>query len=40
MKKNDVKKLQQLLNSAGFNAGRLDGILGPMTLGASATYLF
>lgn len=40
MKKNDVKRLQQLLNSAGFNAGLLDGILGPMTLGASATYLF
>ena len=39
MNRDDAKKLQQALNAAGHDAGLLDGIVGPQTCKASATYL-
>ena len=40
MKHHDVSRLQEGLNSAGYDSGLLDGILGPVTLSAAATYLY
>jgi len=40
MNKADVKRLQAGLNSAGYDSGLLDGILGPITLSAAVTYLY
>jgi len=40
MKHHDVSRLQEGLNSAGYDSGLLDGVLGPVTLSAAATYLY
>jgi TP901 family phage tail tape measure protein len=37
-KGNDVKKLQQVLNKLGFNAGSVDGIFGPKTQAALQAF--
>ena len=39
MSPDEIKKLQHLLNFVGYNAGLLDGVLGPKTLSAAAAYL-
>ena len=38
MRGDDVAELQRRLNSLGFDAGKIDGILGPNTLGALVDF--
>jgi len=40
MNRHDVSRLQEGLNSAGYDSGLLDGIIGPVTLCAAVTYLY
>lgn len=34
----DVRKLQEILNGGGYNAGPIDGIFGPQTLAAVKAF--